>query len=68
MLGSSYLLESGGWAMLKHSEKYWLSMEALKSLVTVVPFVSKAGIETLFLFSILTVSQNCFELDGLLHL
>ena len=36
-----YLLESGGLAMLKHSEKYWLSMEALsESLVTVVPFLS----------------------------
>ena len=61
MLGSSYLVESGGWAMLKHSEKYWLSMESLsKSLVTVlVPFLTKAGIETLFLLSILAGFQKC---------
>ena len=66
MLGSSYLHESGGWAMLKHLEKYWVSMEALsKSLVTVVPFLTKARIETLLLFIILTVFQNCFELEGL---
>jgi len=61
MLGSSYLLEICGWAMLKHPEKYWLSMEVLsKSLVTVVPFLSKAGIETLFLFSILSILPEMF--------
>ena len=57
MLGSSYLLGSGGWAMLKHSEKYWLSMEkywlsmeALSiSLVTVVPVLTKAGIDVIFI-------------------
>jgi len=60
MLGSSYLVESGDWAMLKHSEKYWLSVEALsKSLVTVVPFLTKAGLETLFLLSILAGFQKC---------
>jgi len=61
MLGSSYLLLSGGWAMLKHSEKYWLSIEALsKSLVTVVPFLTNTGIETLFLFSILSSLPEMF--------
>ena len=48
--------------MLKHPEKYWLSMEVLsKSLVTVVPFLTKAGIETLFLFSILSILPEMFR-------
>jgi len=65
MLGSSYLLQGGDWAMLKHSEKYWLSKEALsQSLVTVVPFLTRAGIEMIFLF-ILPVFQSCFELHRL---
>ena len=61
MLGSSYLLQGGDWAMLKHSKKYWLSMEALsQSLVTAVPFLTEAGMELLFLFSILPVFQLKF--------
>ena len=65
--GSSYLLQGTDWAMLKHSKKYWLSMEALsQSLVTVVPFLTKAGMELLFLFSILPVFHtdwNSWRID-----
>jgi len=48
--------------MLKHSEEYWLSMEALsKSLVTVVPFLTKAELDGLkFLKCIL-----CFAMGTL---
>ena len=41
-------------------------MEALsESLLAVLPFLTKAGMDELFLFNILAIFQNCLELEGL---
>ena len=52
--------------MLKHSEKKLFSMAALSEfLLAVQPFLTKAGIDGLFLYNILFIFQNCFAFEGL---
>ena len=48
--------------MSKYSENTSLNMEPCQSLLTVLPFLTKAGMDELLLFNTLAI---CFELEGL---